>query len=103
MAALQVPAAPSVDVTPLFPVPGNAISNEPGVPLSRKRSGKGPGSLQLTRAADDRLEFRNIGDADGVPNANVHSFLNALFGAAKTASRFASAMAFSPVRLMYCT
>jgi hypothetical protein len=23
------------DVTPLFPVPGNAISNEPGVPLSR--------------------------------------------------------------------
>jgi hypothetical protein len=33
-------------VTPLFPVPGNAISNEPDVPLSRYSSGKGPGSLQ---------------------------------------------------------
>jgi hypothetical protein len=35
------PFAASVDVTPLFPVPGNAISNEPGVPLFRQLRVKG--------------------------------------------------------------
>jgi hypothetical protein len=45
-----------LDVTLLYPVPGNAISNEPDVPLSRSRSGKGPGSLQPKRASrDNRL------------------------------------------------
>jgi hypothetical protein len=33
-------------VTQLFSLRENAIAKEPGVPLSRRRSGKGPGSLQ---------------------------------------------------------
>ena len=41
----------SVDQTPLIPVPGNAISNEPGVPLSRWSWRKGPGSLQPEQKA----------------------------------------------------
>jgi len=35
------------------------------------------------------------------PNANVHSFVNALFGKSKKASLRTSAIAFSPVRMKY--
>src|SRR5262245_18684572 len=57
----------SVDHTPIFPVPGNAISNEPGVPLSRQHSGNEPGSLQpekigrtALRTAGGRTDARKV-------------------------------------------
>src|SRR5262249_2529742 len=61
----HVPADAAVYVTPLFPVPGNAISNEPSAPLPRKHSGKGPGSLQPQQIGDPALRAEVMRTAAG--------------------------------------
>jgi hypothetical protein len=43
----------------------------------------------------------NAGNPDGVPNADVHSFVKALFAESKTAGRCMSAIAFSSIRMTY--